>query len=222
MRQGRLTPGGTAAAAIVFMLAASSAATQTQDIRFCWDPPPETDEFGNPYAEPVTYRVYCRVNGGSLTLVATVAEPTYVLNAEPDCLYRVCVSAVSAAGLEGPLSYYSDAVETGAETVPVQGVTAPPAAVQLKPPYPNPFNPSTVLSYGVPAGERAAGSLSLTVFDLRGCRVRAFRGLDGTVGWHSVVWDGRDDRGRELESGLYVVYFRCGSIVRAAKATLLK
>jgi hypothetical protein len=65
---------------------------------------------------------------------------------------------------------------------------------------PNPFNPGTVLTYS----SRAAGRLTLSVYDLTGRLV--FRQELGRVpaGQQKVQWDGRDAEGREVASGLYV------------------
>ena len=85
--------------------------------------------------------------------------------------------------------------------------------------HPNPFNPSTRVSFGAPV----AGPAFLEVFDLSGRRLaEIWRGtLDGSD--MSVVWDGRDMRGRELSSGVYLLRLR-GADGRSAsrRAVLLR
>lgn len=78
---------------------------------------------------------------------------------------------------------------------------------RLGSPTPNPFNPRTSMVIDVPSGE---DRVSLTIYDARGRIVR--RLLDGAVvvaGRTSVVWDGADDRGRSVPSGVY--HFRLTS-----------
>jgi hypothetical protein len=66
--------------------------------------------------------------------------------------------------------------------------------------HPNPFNPSTEIRFTVPA----TGPGSLRIFDLHGRLVRTLH--DGTfaAGEGALVWNGRDDGGREVGSGVYV------------------
>lgn len=65
---------------------------------------------------------------------------------------------------------------------------------------PNPFNPQTVITFALPA----ATDVALRVYDLRGRLVRVL--VDGpcAAGYHDVTWDGRDDTGGEVASGVYV------------------
>lgn len=74
------------------------------------------------------------------------------------------------------------------------------AGALLEPAYPNPFNPSTTLEF-----ENAAeGELRLIIVDSAGRRQRELAAARFAAGQHSVVWDGRDDAGRPLPSGLYL------------------
>ncbi len=78
-------------------------------------------------------------------------------------------------------------------------VTVGPAAISLDQNRPNPFNPTTTISFGLPAAARA----TLRVYDTAGRTVRTL--IDGpqTAGFHEVPWDGRDDRGTGVATGVY-------------------
>ncbi len=77
----------------------------------------------------------------------------------------------------------------------------PPApATRLFPGRPNPFNPATTIAFEI--GE--AGFVSLSIHDIRGARVRRLVGEARPVGRYTATWDGRDDAGREVASGLYI------------------
>jgi Peptidase family C25/FG-GAP-like repeat/FlgD Ig-like domain len=67
---------------------------------------------------------------------------------------------------------------------------------------PNPFNPSTRISFDLPGGYK--GPVSLVVYDMKGRAVRSL--IDGvmTGGLHHVDWHGRDDSGRSMSSGVYL------------------
>jgi N-acetylmuramoyl-L-alanine amidase len=75
-----------------------------------------------------------------------------------------------------------------------------PAAFALHPNYPNPFNPSTRLSYDL----AAAGSVSLVVYDLLGREVRRLVSGQQSAGRHAVEWDGSGVTSK-TSSGVYIV-----------------
>jgi hypothetical protein len=68
--------------------------------------------------------------------------------------------------------------------------------------YPNPFNPDTHISFQLPK----EGRVSLTVFDARGKLVRTLADKSFPKGSHTVLWNGSDEQGREISSGVY--YYR--------------
>ncbi len=85
--------------------------------------------------------------------------------------------------------------------------------------WPNPFNPSTAISFDLADD----GPVRLHVYDLSGRRLRTL--LDGTVGAgsnHQVVWDGRDDAGNDLPSGVYFLSLRADSRMESMRLVLLK
>jgi parallel beta-helix repeat protein len=86
------------------------------------------------------------------------------------------------------------------------------------PNYPNPFNPSTAIAYTVPA---AGGQVRLSVYDLTGRLVRVL--VDGAQpgGKHVAVWNGRDDRGQGLGSGVYFYRLEIGGGYRVERKMVL-
>lgn len=83
--------------------------------------------------------------------------------------------------------------------------------------WPNPFNAETTLSFTV----SAAGPVILAVSDLQGRTLRDWSGHYG-AGTHSLTWDGRDEGGEAVASGVYIASARQGSAAIARKVTLLK
>ena len=83
---------------------------------------------------------------------------------------------------------------------------------------PNPFNPLTRVFFTVADSRR----VELAVYDLRGRRVRELTRDVWPAGRHEVPWNGRDDRGRELASGIYLVRLQAGSESAVAKVTLVR
>jgi hypothetical protein len=83
---------------------------------------------------------------------------------------------------------------------------------------PNPFNPSTRIRFTL----EAEGPVRLTVFDLKGKAVRRILDEVRGEGDHETTWDGRDDRGRRLPSGLYLYRLEADDQRLARKMMLLK
>ena len=83
--------------------------------------------------------------------------------------------------------------------------------------WPNPFNAETTLSFTV----NAAGPVILTVSDLQGRTLRDWSGHYET-GRHSLTWDGRDQDGQPVASGVYIAAARHGAAAVTRKVTLLK
>ncbi len=78
--------------------------------------------------------------------------------------------------------------------------TAPPVIeTALHNAYPNPFNPTTTISYSL----SEAGSVEIAVYNIRGQKVRQLLDAKQTVGDHKVTWDGADRYGKPVASGIY-------------------
>ena len=84
--------------------------------------------------------------------------------------------------------------------------------------HPNPFNPSTTISYTL---ERAV-YVDLSVFDAKGRLVATLVASQNPVGTHVVAWDGRNDAGVRVASGTYFYRLQAGSYVETRKLVLLK
>ncbi len=94
-----------------------------------------------------------------------------------------------------------------------------PSSFVLSQNYPNPFNPETTITYGIPA----LSEVTLDVFNIRGQRVRRLveRQMQ-TPGNYAVHWNGRDEVGGAVSSGLYFYRIQAGDFVRVLKMTLLQ
>ncbi len=108
------------------------------------------------------------------------------------------------------------AVPTDANDPASQGI---PARFHAYPSAPNPFNPSTTIRFDLPTRSK----IDLSIFDIAGRRVRQL--LGGTTynaGSHTVRWDGRDDEGVRLSSGIYFYRFAAGRYIATQRIVLLK
>jgi hypothetical protein len=94
-----------------------------------------------------------------------------------------------------------------------------PAKFALHQNVPNPFNPTTVIRYDVPAGGSA---VTLKVYDVAGRLVRTLVNERQTAGRKSATWDGRNNRGITVATGVYFYRMQAGSFVETRKMLLLK
>ncbi|MCH8024090.1 MAG: Ig-like domain-containing protein [Candidatus Marinimicrobia bacterium] len=95
---------------------------------------------------------------------------------------------------------------------------AVPADFSLLPNYPNPFNPSTTITFTVPRRER----VRLAVYDIMGRPVSTILTATIEPGRHQVVWDGRDAKGRNVATGVYIYRLETPSKSLARKMMLVK
>jgi len=85
--------------------------------------------------------------------------------------------------------------------------------------YPDPFNPATTIRYHVPTGEPT----SLRIYDLSGRLVHTLVDMDEPeTGWYETTWNGRDEAGRKVASGVYFAHLSVGSSTRTDRMALMK
>ena len=85
--------------------------------------------------------------------------------------------------------------------------------------YPNPFNPKTTIAFELPKRK----TVTLRVFDMAGRLVRELIGAEVyTPGSHGIVWNGRDDNGRQVASGTYFYRLEAGSYSETKRMVLIK
>jgi hypothetical protein len=94
-----------------------------------------------------------------------------------------------------------------------------PTTHRLHQNYPNPFNPATTINFDVALG---GGEAVLQIFNLLGEEIRTL--IRGTVqaGSHAAVWDGRDEAGQDVPSGIYLYQLRVGSFVASEKMLIIR
>ena len=92
-----------------------------------------------------------------------------------------------------------------------------PGSFSLSPNYPNPFNAETTIRYAL----RDPGRVRLVVYDALGRRVRALVDEEHTAGQYSVLWDGKDDGGEAVSTGVYVCRLDVGEGCRQARRVVL-
>jgi len=131
--------------------------------------------------------------GGSYTDETALGGKTY--------LYRI--GAVSKEG-----EWYSQNVS----------LALPPKPTTLYQNYPNPFNPSTNIVFYL----ASPGHASLAIYDVTGSRVRALEDGSKAAGRHTILWDGRNDNGAQVGSGVYYYRLKAGKDVITKKLVIVR
>lgn len=86
-----------------------------------------------------------------------------------------------------------------------------PRAVELYQNFPNPFNPVTTIPFAIPSAPGGKQMVELVIYDIRGRHVKTLLHAELSPGSHRVVWNGRNDRGARVPSGIYLYMLKVGS-----------
>jgi len=99
-----------------------------------------------------------------------------------------------------------------------EATTSLPEHFVLEQNYPNPFNPETIIKYQL----ASPAVVSLKIYNLRGQEVRTLVDAFQNSGNHEIRWDGRDDFGNAVASGVYLYRLQAGEHAAVKKLTLLR
>jgi len=84
--------------------------------------------------------------------------------------------------------------------------------------YPNPFNPETIIEYLVPK----RGMVELNIYNLLGQKIRSLLNEEKPAGTYQILWDGRDDYGNQVATGMYLYQLRGENAFITKKMILIK
>jgi hypothetical protein len=170
------------------------------------------------------------------TVMCTWAAPAATRNLSEYKIYRDgtelgTTSALFYADLNVPTgdytyhvtAIYSDTYESAASNqVTVQHTDAPtplvPTVTALSGNYPNPFNPSTDVKFSL----KEAADVQIDIFNIKGEKVKTLVNDHMEAAYHSVTWNGNDDQGRTVGSGIYFYKMRAGKYTSTKKMILMK
>jgi hypothetical protein len=141
-----------------------------------------------------------------------LAAPPYTLRLDTrnltDKAYFLFVTAISADGSSNTI-HFQHIIDNTGPSVPT-GVDVDnsdlPSTFALFQNYPNPFNPSTSIQYSVGSVQ----FVSLKIYDVLGREVKTLVQRKMQAGSYEMQWDGRDARGRQVASGVYVYRLQAG------------
>jgi choice-of-anchor B domain-containing protein len=163
-------------------------------IRFVWDPASDVD------GDNVQYRMigYQGLEFLSMTAYTSDSFKTWALKdlvAETDTI-SVTEGSWNVIATDG--QSFNTAIAIGGQ-LRVDGRQLIPDVLEIKQSYPNPFTTFTTIEYDVPSTQNVV----LKIFNIRGQIVKTLVNEDKSPGYYSVVWDGTNDSGDAVSSGVY-------------------
>ncbi len=116
-------------------------------------------------------------------------------------------------------AYIDDIVVTGLSGARLaKDGTDLPVSFDLSQNFPNPFNPTTTIKFDLPN----ESSVKLNVYNTNGQLVKSLVNTKMTAGSHQIMWDGRNEAGQIVSSGLYIYRIQAGNYVKSMKMMLMK
>jgi len=98
----------------------------------------------------------------------------------------------------------------------IQGVSTLPNRIRIYPNFPNPFNPSTTISFDIPSNS-VNQSVEINIYNIRGQLIQQLIKKELVQGHHKLKWTPQN-----LSSGLYILQFKSGDFIKYQKMTFLK
>jgi FlgD Ig-like domain len=108
--------------------------------------------------------------------------------------------------------------EAASQTLSLENVRLIPSEYALDQNYPNPFNPSTTIKYQLTQDSK----VNLTIYNLQGQVVRTLVNDNVAAGFQSISWNGKNEMGQTVATGMYVYRIQAGSFVSVKKMLMLK
>jgi hypothetical protein len=137
------------------------------------------------------------------------------VSAFPNLLMEPAINANLSSSVDLTLAHFTDLGWLDGLPTAVDG-SGPAMAVLTN--YPNPFNPATTIKYVI----SSAQTISLAIYDVRGRLVRSLESGVRTSGPHTSLWNGRDDAGQAVASGVYYVRLAGENEMLTRKIVMLK
>ena len=130
-------------------------------------------------------------------------------------LYQFTVVAIDQNTNKG---WFCTEVGAGIDLVPARHENVVLSSYRLSDNYPNPFNPNTTIPYAIPE----QGIVRLIIFNQLGQPIRTLVNREESAGYKSVMWDARDNTGRQVSTGIYFYRIEVNGFSQTRKMVLLK
>ena len=156
------------------------------------------------------------------SLSGTVIAPHAKFNAMSYVYFRGAIYARDIEFGNGVTALHHDAPAVAPKVIAGEenaaGSDLIPVAYALEQNYPNPFNPSTTIRFSL----AEAGTVSLKIYNVRGQLVKTLLSSSLEAGSHQVNWNGLNQQGSQVASGVYFYHLQAGSFQQIKKMILMK
>jgi len=172
------------------------------------------NEGQDPTTLPSFYKVYMdgvHLNGDG------ASQTTFTLESEPGSGYEIWVTGVYTLDGGGTIESERSNIVREINVADSDEVIVP-IVTKLSGNYPNPFNPSTTIRFDM----NKAGRVVIDIFNIKGQKVRELVSGVWQAGQHSVVWNGTDNNGRAVSSGVYFYRMQTEGYSGVKKMLLMK
>ncbi|MFA6468441.1 MAG: FlgD immunoglobulin-like domain containing protein [Bacteroidota bacterium] len=147
------------------------------------------------------------------------------ITADSGSLFRLPITPASLADIESVAVIISTdsnkAIQPGVEKI-LAPVNKYPTTFAIYQNYPNPFNGSTIIEYDIPDVQGKLKIAYLFIYDILGRKVKTLASGEHEAKRHSVVWDGRNDNGASVSSGVYFYQLIGKDYVSSKKMVYIK
>lgn len=125
---------------------------------------------------------------------------------------------LESVALDGSSQFYGPLTVTIGD--PAQEPVPPvvPMVTKLYNAFPNPFNPNTNIRYSL----KEVGKVKIEIYNMKGQKIKTFTQEHNSPGYYQVSWDGRDENGRSVASGIYLYRLTTANYTSAKKMVLAK
>ncbi len=170
-------------------------------------------EFDNAGDEDFThFAIYIRATSESFSQFATTTDNSFDVILSPVLDYAFHIRAIYENGVSAPSNnIYVSYVDN-------DDPTAPPLETALVGNHPNPFNPSTNVSFSL----NQSADVNLSVYNVKGQLVRTLVREHMEAGNHTVEWNGMDNQSKAVGSGVYFLKMNADRYVAVKKMIMLK
>jgi len=166
--------------------------------------------WNTPNSFPIGYNI---ARGTVAFEILPHTQTTFIEYDVPEGKHVYAVKAIYINGISEPVF-----VEIEIETMSDGDDPITPLVTELKGNFPNPFNPETFIKFSLKEKDHT----KIDIFNIKGQKVKTL--LDSVVesGEHTVIWNGRDDFGRELAGGVYLYRMATSDMILVRRMVLLK
>jgi len=182
---------------------------ETNILSLSWTPPEE------PVYPVMNYIIYQKVGPGTFVPLTTIEATSFSEELTLSGRYSYYVRTVYIAGEGAPTETLEQVIGLPDEE---NDIVTPQYVTTIHNNYPNPFNPSTVISFSI----AKTGPALIKIYNLKGQAVKTLYKGAMEAGQHKIIWNGMDNNNRPVSSGVYFCSLETGKICYTRKMTLLK